>query len=162
MTVPYSNFAGYGAISAICGQEVNGYRSLKCRCTQSFIECDPTDNYAEVYICDNSNSDVVLDCGYEESIGTSYTQEAQASMAVSASVEYAIQVGLGELFSEELGYSVTTEYDWSTAKSATFDYVETYSVSTQVPARYTVSQQLWCNDYSLAIPTRCLSPPGCG
>ncbi len=123
----------------ICGQVVEGYRSIQCRCQQAFIACAPTDDYVPVMSCDATNSEISVECTYTETIGTTYTEEAMQSMSVSATVEESIQLGLFDLFSSDLGFSATTQYNWSTSAMSTFESIQTYEVKVDVPPGYMVS-----------------------
>ncbi len=76
----------------VCGKTSYGFQSLRCECVQKMIECSPSDDFVNVLVCDALDSDVELACGYTESIGTTFTEEASNSLAVSEEVASTVQV----------------------------------------------------------------------
>jgi len=103
-----------------------GFPSLKCRCQQDPIICQPSDHYVTIMQCDNMNNDVETKCSYTKTIGTTWTTEASNSMSIDATIEYSMSSSFFGFFSEELGLSVSTGYDWtqtsSQAKSETQEF----------------------------------------
>ncbi len=125
----------------VCGGDVNGFDSYKCRCSQKMIDCDPSDSYANVMTCENYSSSSIT-CSYTESIGTSYTYEASESMSVSVAVEETIQAGLADIFSVSLGISASTNHDWTVSQAATFETAVQRTVEVPVPGNTIVSRTL--------------------
>ncbi len=91
----YPNVGGnYEGDTDHCGTTLTGYPSYKCECIQKMIECDPSDDYVTVLVCDGSEFDTDFSCTYIQTIGTEYTEEASQSMGVSAEVSSEIEVRL--------------------------------------------------------------------
>lgn len=117
---------------SVCGCYSQGPRSAKCRCQQQPIICDPQDFYEEVYQCNNCKGETDLKCTYEKKVGTKYTAEVQESMSIDTSIESAMSAAFFDFFSESIGVSVSTGYDWTHASSEIKDEIHTYTAETGV------------------------------
>ena len=56
-------------------------------------------------------------------------------MSIDATIEYAMQAAFFEFFSESIGISLTTGYDWTQTSSEAKSEEHSYKVSTTVPPR---------------------------
>ena len=72
-------------------------------------------------------------CNYKKTIGTTYGQELSESVSVSSTIEYELSLSLFELFSEKLGISMTTGYDWSHSSTVTKSITEEFLVKASAP-----------------------------
>ena len=137
-----------------------GPRSLKCRCIQEPINCEPDDGYdvsrklrcrnlviylgviqlkrifitQVVLVCDNLLGLAAAKCTYSHTVGTAFSESASESMSVSESVKVAIHAGLFNIFSEDLEISATTGYDWTHTTDATKSEQTTIIVEAEAPA----------------------------
>jgi len=109
-----------------------GYYSFKCRCQQDPIICQPSDKYVTIMQCDNSNNDVESKCSYTKTIGTTWTSEVTNSMSIDTTIEYSMSASFFSFFSEELGVSVSTGYDWTQTSSEAKSETEEFKVETVV------------------------------
>merc|ERR1712064_222228 len=109
-----------------------GFPSFKCRCQQDPIICQPSDQYVTIMQCDNSNNDVEAKCTYTKTIGTTWTTEVSNSMSIDATIEYAMSASFFSFFSEELGISVSTGYDWTHTSSEAKSETQEFKVETVV------------------------------
>jgi len=105
-----------------------GWGSFKCRCQQKMPDCTPTDSYDTILTCDNTGGSNDLACSYQQSIGTVYSESTTESMGIDQTISVAISAGLFDLFEVELGFSVTTSYDWTHTSELTMSVVETITV----------------------------------
>merc|ERR1712126_261604 len=80
-----------------------------------------------------------LSCSYEKTIGTTWSSSAQESMSIDSTIEYAMHAGFFDMFSEDLGISVSTGYDWTHTSSQAQSETETFKVEAKVPP-YTLLQ----------------------
>jgi len=103
-----------------------GYSSIRCRCKQEPIICQPSDHWVTIMQCDNSNNDVEAKCSYTKTIGTTWTTEVTNSFEIDATVETAMSAAFFKFFEEDIAISASTGYDWthtsSEAKSETEDF----------------------------------------
>jgi len=116
-----------------------GFHSIQCRCDQDPIICQPEDSWATIIQCDNTQSSVDLSCSYSKTIGTTWSSSAQESMSIDSTIEYSMHAGFFDMFSEDLGISQTTGYDWTHTSSQAQDETETFKVEATVPP-YTLLQ----------------------
>jgi len=120
----------------------NGFHSFKCRCKQKPIICQPEDRWKTIDQCDNTQSRAEISCSYKKEIGTTWSEEAKESMSIHKTIEAKMQASFFEMFSAELGTSVTTGYDWSHVSTQAKSVIETYKVEAKVPP---------CKSFILAI-----------
>merc|ERR1712136_306247 len=83
--------------------------------------------------CDNTQSSTELLCSYAKTIGTTWSQSSQESMHWDTTIEYAMHAGFFNMFSEDLGISVTTGYDWTHVSSQAQSETESFTVESTVP-----------------------------
>lgn len=121
------------------GDIADGFYSIQCRCDQDPIICQPEDSWATIIQCDNTQSSVDLSCSYEKTIGTTWSSSAQESMSIDATIESAMHAGFFDMFSEDLGISVSTGYDWTHTSSQAQSETETFKVEATAPP-YTLLQ----------------------
>merc|ERR1712126_155178 len=122
-----------GKCPPISGNAANGFCSVKCRCKQDPIICTPEDGWATIIQCDNTQSSTELLCSYTKTIGTTWSQSAQESMSIDTTIDYAMHAGFFDMFSEDLGISVSTGYDWTHVSSEAQSETETFKVESNVP-----------------------------
>jgi len=128
-----------GKCPPVDGTHAHGFYSAQCRCDQDPIICQPEDSWATIIQCDNTQSSVDLSCSYTKTIGTTWSSSAQESMSIDATIEYAMHAGFFDMFSEDLGISVSTGYDWTHTSSEAQSETETFQVEATVPP-YTLLQ----------------------
>jgi len=110
-----------------------GHVSIKCRCEQEAIVCEPEDGWERIMQCDNSDGSTTTTCKYKKTIGTTYSTEVQHSMSIDLSVAAALKENYFTLFSAELSTSASTGYDWTHTSSETMSEEHSYEVDTEVP-----------------------------
>jgi len=125
----YNNQWGIGSANN-CG---NGPSSYKCRCIQKPVTCAPEDQYEVVLYCDNTMGQVTTSCTYEKAIGTKYSTSLSSSMSIDVTIEEELTAQFFGLFSETLGISTTTGYNWEYVSDSTMGQLETFTVSAEAP-----------------------------
>ncbi len=98
------------------------------------VNCTPEDKFAVVLRCDATEAIAPVECNYYKKIGTTFGEELSETVSVSETIEYEISVSIFELFSEKLGISMTTGYDWTTTSSYTKSINEEFQVLAKAPA----------------------------
>merc|ERR1712051_285050 len=66
-------------------------------------------------------------------IGTTYSTEVQNSMSIDLSIADALEASYFTLFTETLGISASTGYDWTHTSSERKSEEHSYEVDTEVP-----------------------------
>jgi len=126
--------------SPTCGRW--GWGSQKCRCQQKMPDCVPVDGWDAVLVCNNVDGSTVLDCDYQQSIGTVWSSSTSESFEIDTTIEETISAGFFGLFETELGLSQTTSYDWAQTSEQTMQNVVTITVGTTVnPGEQLVLEQ---------------------
>ena len=72
-----------------------------------------------VLVCDATNAVTDTECNYIKTMGTTYTESYSNSMSVDVTVKNEMSAKFFDIFSEKIGISVSTGYDWSYASSET-------------------------------------------
>jgi len=108
------------------------FPSYKCRCQQDPIICQPSDHYVTIMQCDNSNSDVETKCTYIKKIGTTWSTEASESMSIDTTIEESMSASFFSFFSDDIGISVSTGYDWTHTSSEAKSETQEFKVETVV------------------------------
>ena len=111
----------------------NGNPSFQCRCGMKPVSCVPEDSFAVVLRCDATGAIDPVGCDYIKKIGTKWSNEMSESISVSATIEYELGVDLFELFSEKIGVSMTTGYNWKHTSSETKSVTEEFKVLADAP-----------------------------
>jgi len=109
-----------------------GYNSMRCRCQQDPIICQPSDHYVTIMQCDNSNHGLETICKYTKTIGTTWTTEVSESMSIDEHIEASMSASFFSFFSTEIGVSITTGYDWGHTSSQAKSETETFFVEAVV------------------------------
>jgi len=110
-----------------------GARSLKCRCRQKKIDCEPSDGYEMVLYCDNTDGLAEATCSYEKTIGTSYSSSISENMSIDRTIQAELTAQFFGLFSSSIGASVSTGYDWTQTSTETRHEQVTVTVSAPAP-----------------------------
>ena len=147
----YNNHWGVGDSSIYAPGPV----SLKCRCIQEPINCEPDDGYdvsrklrcrfyilqlkrilitQVVLVCDNLLGLAAAKCTYSHTVGTAFSESASESSSVSVAVKEAIHAGLFDIFGADLEISATTGYDWTHTTDTTKSEQTTIIVEAEAPA----------------------------
>lgn len=112
--------------------ETHGFLSCKCECDQKPINCDPTDKWETVFDWENDSS-TPIKYTYEKEIGTTWTSEVENSFSIGTAIENTLSAGFWKVFDDELGFSATTNYDWSDVSSSVKSRTVTTTVEVEVP-----------------------------
>ena len=83
------------------------------------FSCVPEDGFDVVLVCDATNAITDTECNYIKTMGTTYTESYSNSMSVDVTVKNEMSAKFFDIFSEKIGISVSTGYDWSYASSET-------------------------------------------
>jgi hypothetical protein len=83
------------------------------------FSCIPEDGFDVVLVCDATNAITDTECNYIKTMGTTYTESYSNSMSVDVTVKNEMSSKFFDIFSEKIGISVSTGYDWSYASSET-------------------------------------------
>ena len=86
-----------------------------------------------VLVCDNISGNATTKCTFSQTIGTAYSESVSYGMSVSAGVEYALEAQFWTLFSESMGMSLTTGYDWTQTSDETKSEQITITVEASAP-----------------------------
>jgi len=90
-----------------------GPGSYKCRCVQQPVTCVPEDGYDVLIQCDNVvNNFTSTSCSYTRTIGTKYETSLVFDMGIDVTISEEISVQFFRMFSETLGISATTGFNW--------------------------------------------------
>jgi len=89
----------------------NGFHSLRCRCDQEPIICEPTDSWQLIAECDNSGNPNRVKCPYKQTTGTKFDSTAQESMSIDPTIEEEMKARFFDMFGREVGH--TPIYDWT-------------------------------------------------
>ena len=77
-------------------------------------------------VCDNQDGLVEVGCRYLKTVGTTFSETISESMSISEDVSYEMEMGFFEFFSETIGMSITTGYDWSHSSTMVKTEEETF------------------------------------
>ena len=121
---------GEEATAGDCGY---GYRSYKCRCGLTPVNCAPRDQFESVLRCDALSAVSPVKCDYIKKVGVKYSDELSQTISVGLDVEYEISAGLFEIFEASLGESVSTGFDWTSTSTSTKSQVEEFKVLASAP-----------------------------
>jgi len=135
---PNNNWGIYDSIPNIDGCAYYYWNSFKCRCQQKMLDCVPEDGWSTILECDNVDGIVDTECEYQLTLGTTWSESTSNSFSIDAGVEYAISAGLFGLFSNEIGVSSQTGYDWTDVSEVTTSDAQTFTVRSTAPAGYTL------------------------
>ena len=83
------------------------------------FSCVPEDGFDVVLVCDATNAQEDTECNYMKTMGTTYTETYSNSMSLDVTVKAAMEAKFFDFFSEKIGVSVSTGYDWSYVSSET-------------------------------------------
>jgi len=111
-----------------------GPGSYKCRCVQQPVTCVPEDGYTVVLTCDNTINTVSTFCSFFRSIGTAYEASMAESMNIDVTIAEEMTIQLFRLFSNTLGISVETGYNWEHTTSEVQSTVQSVEVDAEAPA----------------------------
>ena len=100
------------------------------------IDCVPEDKYQVVMSCDATKATEDSECNYKKTVGTTFTQSYSTSMSVDVTVKYEMEAKFFDLFSEKLGVSISTGYDWSEVSSETVSEEEHFEINAIAPKGY--------------------------
>jgi len=107
-----------------------------CRCSMRHFSCVPEDSFEVVLDCDATNAIVDSECNYMKTMGTTYTETYSNSMSLDVTVKAAMEAKFFDFFSEKIGVSVSTGYDWSHVSSETVNKEESIEIKGTAPAGY--------------------------
>merc|ERR1712136_156069 len=136
----YANGCPFGDDHFKCNREMDnnfdhwGWSSFKCRCKQDPIICSPSDSWVTIDEIDNTDNDNKAKATYTKVIGTTWTSEASESMSIDSTIEESMSAGFFNFFSDDIGISVATGYDWTHTSSEAKSETETFTVETTVDA----------------------------
>ena len=118
------------------GACAKGVRQMKCRCSMANINCIPEDRYEVVMQCDATLAQADSECNYQKTIGSSFSESLSTSMSVDYTVSAKLKVEFFELFSETVGVSVSTGYNWNSVSSETINEQHTISITATATPGY--------------------------
>ena len=124
---------GHSNDASDCGR---GVRQMKCRCNMANVNCVPEDSYEVVMQCDATLAQADSECNYQKTIGTSFSESLSTSMSVDYTVSAKLKVEFFEFFSESVGVSASTGYDWTSVSSETVSEEDTISITATATAGY--------------------------
>jgi len=113
-----------------------GRPGIMCRCSMRHFSCVPEDGFDVVLDCDATNAIVDTECNYMKTMGTTYTETYSNSMSLDVTVKAAMEAKFFDFFSEKIGVSVSTGYDWSYVSSETVSKEESIEIKGTAPAGY--------------------------
>jgi len=88
------------------------FGSYEWSCRQRLPDCVPEDHWSTIGFFDNSFSEFPAQFIYSRTVGTSWSASMSESKKVSDKVDAAITISFWRIVAS-LGYSHTTEYDWT-------------------------------------------------
>ena len=118
------------------GSCAKGVRQMKCRCNMANVNCVPEDSYEVVMQCDATLAQADSECNYQKTIGTAFSESLSTSMSVDYTVSAKLKVEFFEFFSESVGVSASTGYDWTSVSSETVSEEDTISITATATAGY--------------------------
>merc|ERR550519_3322719 len=71
-----------------------GPQSYVCTCKQELPDCQASDGWETVIICDNSRNSATADCSYNYDVGTTFSNSITESNSVSLTISGDIGVAL--------------------------------------------------------------------
>ena len=107
-----------------------------CRCSMRHFSCVPEDKYEVVMNCDATNAQSDSECNYIKTMGTTFTETFSNSMSVDVTVKYEMEAKFFDLFSEKLGISVSTGYNWGEVSSETTSEEDSIEITATAPKGY--------------------------
>jgi len=116
--------------SADCGK---GWRSFRCRCDLTPVNCAPKDQFEVVLQCNALGAVSPVKCDYNKKVGVTYSEELHQTISVGLDIEYEISAGLIEVFEASLGESVSTGFNWGSTSTSTRSRAETFKVLAEAP-----------------------------
>jgi len=128
----YQNLFGHNSVDD-CGI---GPTSFQCRCIQKPVTCVPEDRFVVVFSCDNTMGAFAKTCNYDGTIGTRYSDSLASDMRIDATIEEELTSQFFGLFSENLGFSLTTGYDWEHVSDLTMGPLTSKSITAEAPPGY--------------------------
>ena len=111
-----------------------GVQQMKCRCNLAEINCVPEDSFEVVMQCDATLAKADSECNYQKTTGTTFSESLSTSMHVDYTVSAKLTVEFFEFFSESVGVSASTGYDWTSVSSETISNENTISIKTKAKA----------------------------
>ena len=121
---------GSEATAGDCGF---GWRSFKCRCDLTPVNCAPKDAFVVVLQCNGLGAISPVECDYIKKVGVTYSEELSQTIKIGLDVEYEISASLFEIFEASLGESVSTGFDWTSTSTSTKSITEEFKVLAQAP-----------------------------
>jgi len=119
-----------------CGDNyVTCFHSYLVSCEQRFPNCAPKDGWQPITSLDNSQSHVEAPFTFQQTIGTTWSNEVSESMSVSERVEESISENFFGVFEASLGFSIETSMDWGSVTKQEKSKTDQYTVGPiMVPA----------------------------
>jgi len=108
--------------------------SYICRCMQQMPDCVAEDKWDPILYCNNVLGTTDTTCSYSQAIGNNIGETFTNDIGIDIGVNYAVEAGFWEIFSESLGISADTTYDWSHMSSSSQSKTTTITVSAVAPA----------------------------
>ena len=109
-------------------------KSHICRCMQQMPTCVPEDKWDPILYCNNVLGTTPTTCSYTQSIGNNIEETFTMGMDLGINVQYAVEAGFWEIFSESISVSADTGYNWSYMSKSSQSKTTTITVSATAPA----------------------------
>jgi len=124
-----------------CGAEYGPcFPSYLVSCQQRFPNCAPEDGWSTIATLDNSLSSVETPFTFQQTIGTTWSNEVSESAHWSASVEASISTNFFGAFEASMGFSVETGMDWGSVSKQEKSKTDTYKVG---PINIPAGMKVW-------------------
>ena len=103
-------------------------------------DCVAEDKWDPILYCNNVLGTTDTTCSYSQAIGNNIGETFTNDIGIDIGVNYAVEAGFWEIFSESLGISADTTNDWSHMSSSSQSKTTTITVSAVAPAGTTRSK----------------------
>jgi len=123
-----------------CGVDVACFASLMMSCQQRFPNCAPEDGWETIATLDNTGSNVEVPFTFEQTIGTTWSNEVSENNHISSRVEESISANFFGEFGVTVSVSEETGMDWGSVTRQEKSETVTYTVG---PIKVPAGEMLW-------------------
>merc|ERR1711892_624871 len=124
--------------SGSCG--VPCFKSLMMSCRQRFPNCAPEDGWETIATLDNTGSSVEAPFTFQQTIGTTWSNEVSENNHISSRVEESISANFFGEFGATVSISAETGMDWGSVTTQEKSETVTYTVG---PIKVPAGEMLW-------------------
>lgn len=122
-----------------CGGGKACVPSYIVECKQTFPDCTAETDWKVIAVLDNSASDTPASFVYKKTVGVTWSDSMTKSLLVSAEVSGEISEGIDGIFSDKLGFKVTTQAQIDHTSSKGGSTTSEIDVEVTVPAKRKVA-----------------------